>query len=118
MKKILISSFILISQFLQSQIGVVTLDKGVDYVPMNMWYTINEKDRQNQMYFTSHQKEVTKSQLDKVLIDLDILVSDTVGVDEDGSPYWGTDLGNGFYSWIYYSEEDTFYTVTILVEEQ
>lgn len=118
MKTILTLAFTIISLFVKSQIGVVTLDKGVDYVPMNMWYTINEKDRQNQMYFTSHQKEVTKSVLDKVLLDLDILVSDTVGVDKDGSPYWGTDLGNGFYSWIYYSEEDTFYTVTILAEEQ
>jgi hypothetical protein len=108
---------LVVSQFLSSQIGVVTLDKGQDYVPMNMWYTIHEKGRKNQMYFTSHDKEDVGEVLDKVLTDLDIPKSDTVGIDEQGSPYWGTDLGNGFYSWVFYSQEDTFFTITILSEE-
>lgn len=118
MRTLLITLSLFIYQFIYSQIGVVTLDKGVDYVPMNMWYTIGDKDRKNQMYFTSHNKEVVESVLDKVLLDLAIDKDDSSGKDEDGSPYWEGDLGNGFYVFVFYSEEDTFYTVTILAEEQ
>ena len=102
----------------RAQIGVVTLDKGSDYVPMNMWYTIHEKHRKNQMYFTSHDAEVTGEVLHKVLFDLDIELEDTIGRDADGSLFWGAELGNGFYSWIFYTEEPGYYTVAILTEEQ
>ena len=118
MKTILITLFILISIVVKSQIGVVTLDKGADYIPMNMWYTIADKDRKNQIYFTSHQQEVTESLLEKILFDYDINFEDSLGVDSEGSPYWGIEMGNGFYSWVYYTKEDNFYSIAIVTEEQ
>jgi hypothetical protein len=119
MKKIILTGALLLSSLTASaQWGVVTLERGVDYVPMEMWYTIHEKDRTNQMYFTSHDAEVAGEVLQKVLADMDIMMEDTLGTDSDGDPYWGIDLGNGFYSYVYFSHEETFYTVTILADEQ
>lgn len=119
MKKIVLTVALLLSSLTASaQWGIVTLERGVDYVPMEMWYTIHEKDRTNQMYFTSHDAEVAGEVLQKVLSDMDIEMEDTLGIDSDGSTYWGTDLGNGFYSYVYFSHEQTFYTVTILTDEQ
>lgn len=119
MKKLILTLVMLLTTLVSNaQWGIVTLDKGSEYVPMNMWYTIHEKDRVNQMYYTSHDSDITFSVLQKVLLDLDILMEDTLGVDDDGSPFWGTDLGNGFYSWIYYTEENNFFTVSILSDEQ
>lgn len=117
MKTILTLAFTIICLFLYSQIGVVTLQKNTDHVPMDMWYTMADKGRENQMYFTSHDEEFAKSILDKVLQELEISPEDTVGIDEEGSPYWGVDLGNGFHSWVFWSDEDPFFTVTILAEE-
>lgn len=118
MKKVILTLALLISSTANAQWGVVTLDKGSDYVPMEMWYTIHEKDRKNQMYFTSHDAEVTGGVLQKVLFDLDIELEDTIGHDSEGSLFWGAELGNGFYSWIFYTVEEGFYTVAILTEEQ
>lgn len=119
MKKTVLTLALLVSTLTaKAQWGVVTLDKGVEYVPMEMWYTIHEKDRKNQMYFTSHDAEVAGEVLQKVLDDMDILMEDTLGIDSDGSSYWGIDLGNGFHSFVYFTHEQTFYTVTIVAEEQ
>ncbi len=119
MKQVVLTIAMLASSLTaKAQWGVVTLDRGTEYVPMEMWYTIHEKDRKNQMYFTSHDAEVAGEVLQKVLSDMNILLDDTLGIDEDGDSYWGVDLGNGFYSSVYFSHEQTFYTVTILTEEQ
>lgn len=119
MKKTVLTLALLVSTLTaKAQWGIVTLDKGSEYVPMEMWYTIHEKDRKNQMYFTSHDAEVAGEVLRKVLFDMDIEMEDTIGVDSDGSLFWGTDLGNGFYSWVFYTEEDTYFTVAILTDEQ
>lgn len=119
MKKTVLTLALLASTLTaKAQWGVVTLDKGADYIPMEMWYTIHEKDRKNQMYFTSHDAEVAGEVLQKVLDDMDILMEDTIGTDSDGDLYWGTYLGNGFHSFIYFSHEETYYTVIIVTEEQ
>jgi len=119
MKKIVLTIALLACSLVtKAQWGVVTLDRGSEYVPMEMWYTIHEKDRKNQMYFTSHDAEVAGEVLQKVLSDLDIDPDTAQGKDERGDAYWGIDLGNGFYSWVFYGQDKTFYTVTILTEEQ
>jgi len=119
MKKLILTLTLLITTLItNAQIGVVTLKRKSEYVPMNMWYTIHDKDRENQMYFTSHDEEVANDVLQKVLLDLGIDPEDSQGEDERGDDYWGTDLGNGFYSWIFFGKDKNFYTVTILTEEQ
>lgn len=119
MKKTVLTLALLASTLTaKSQWGIVTLEKNIDYVPMEMWYTINEKDRKNQMYFTSHDAEVAGEVLQKVLSDMDVAMEDTMGRDSEGSLFWGAELGNGFYSWIFYTDEKGFFTVAILTEEQ
>jgi len=119
MKQIILTLALLASSFeVTSQIGIVTLQKKSESVPAEMWYTIHEKGRENQMYFTSHDAEVAGEMLHKVLFDLDIELEDTIGRDADGSLFWGAELGNGFYSWIFYTVEEGFFTVAILTEEQ
>ena len=119
MKKTVLTLVLLASSLAaQAQWGIVTLDKKSEYVPMNMWYTIHEKDRKNQMYFTSHDAEIVGEILGKVLSDMGIDPDDAQGKDEFGDSYWGIDLGNGFYSWVFYGQEEDFFTVTILTEEQ
>ena len=109
MKKIVLTVALLLSSSTAlAQWGVVTLEKGVEYVPMEMWYTIHEKDRVNQMYFTSHDAEVAGEVLQKVLSDMNISMEDTLGTDSAGDLYWGIDLGNGFHSFIYFTHQQTF----------
>lgn len=119
MKKLILTLVMFLTTLtVNAQIGIVTLEKGSDYVPMNMWYTIHEKDRKNQMYFTTHDEDYSFTVLQNVLEDLDIIMGDTLGTDENDLPYWGTPLDNGFHSWVFYSKEEDFYTITIISEEQ
>lgn len=119
MKKLILTLVMLLTTLVSNaQIGIVTLEKGSDYVPMNMWYTIHEKDRKNQMYFTTHDEDYAYSVLENVLDDLSIIIGDTLGTDDNNDPYWGNNLDNGFFVTVFYTEEDGFYSITILSEEQ
>ena len=51
MKTIILTLSLLLSNFIYSQIGVITLKKN-ESVPLNMWYTIDEKDREDNLYIT------------------------------------------------------------------
>jgi hypothetical protein len=121
MKQIILTLALLASSFeVTSQIGIVTLQKKSESVPAEMWYTIHEKGRENQMYYTTYDAESAGEVLRSVLDDMGIIMEDVIGLDELGDPYWGTYLGNGYYCTVYLHRDDEYqlYTVTILAEEE
>jgi len=121
MKKIVLTAVLLASSLIaNAQIGIVTLKKKTESVPAEMWYTIHEKDRENQMYYSTQDAEVAGEVLRAVLDDMGILMDDVIGLDELGDPFWGTYLGNGYYCTVYFHRDDKFnvYTVTILAEQE
>ncbi len=103
-----------------SQIGVITLKNDNSQIPFDMWYTINDEGRENQMYYTSDDAESAGEVLQKILYDLDIAIEDTIGTDEYNIPFWGKSLGNGYYTTIYLDHNRQFdlYTVTLLTEAE
>lgn len=121
MKKIVLTIALLASSLsTNAQMGIVTLKKKTESVPAEMWYTINEKGRENQMYYTTYDAEIAGEVLRGVLDDMGILMDDVIGLDELGDPYWGAYLGNGYYCTAYLHRDDEYklYTVTILAEEE
>lgn len=121
MKKIVLTIALLASSLIaNAQMGIVTLKKKTESVPADMWYTINEKDRENQMYYSTNDAEIAGEVLRDVLDDMGILMDDVIGLDELGDPFWGTYLGNGFYCTVYLHRDEKFdiYTVTILAEQE
>ena len=119
MKKVVLTVALLLSSLTSNaQIGVLTLKRGVKYVPKNMWYTVNEKSRKNQMYFTSDDAEIGGEVLRKILFDIGIAVEDTIGRDEGGDLYWENDLNNGYVCRVFYTIKENNYTITILTFEQ
>jgi hypothetical protein len=52
MKKLILTLTLLLTTLISNaQIGVITLKKN-ESVPLNMWYTIDEKDREDNLYIT------------------------------------------------------------------
>lgn len=118
MKKVILTvAFFLMTITTNAQIGVLTLKGRVKYVPKNMWYTINEKSRKNQMYFTSDDGEIGGEVLRKTLFDIGIAVEDTIGRDGGGDLYWENDLNNGYICRVFYTIKENNYTITILTFE-
>ena len=120
MKKIVLTIALLASSLsTNAQIGIVTKKK-TENIPAEMWYTIQEKGRENQMYYTTYDAEIAGEVLRGVLDDMGILMDDVIGLDELGDPYWGAYLGNGYYCTVYLHRDDEYqlYTVTILAEEE
>jgi hypothetical protein len=119
MKKVILTLALLASSLANAQIGIVTKKK-TENIPAEMWYTIQEKGRENQMYYTTYDAEIAGEVLRGVLDDMGILMDDVIGLDELGDPYWGAYLGNGYYCTVYLHRDDEYqlYTVTILAEEE
>ena len=56
MKALILTTILLLTSFTTiSQVGVLTLKKG-DRVALNMWYTIDDRDRHNNVYITYDNK--------------------------------------------------------------
>lgn len=116
MKKIITTvGFILMSLLSFSQIGVITIKKNQS-VPLNMWYTIDEKDRENNLYITYEDEEYSLSSLTKLLLEFDMEIDNPSDEDIYGDPYWTVVQENGYVSDIYYIKEKDFplYTITIV----
>lgn len=116
MKKIILTLVMLLTTLVSnSQIGVITIKKN-ENVPLNMWYTINEKDRENNLYITFEDEDLAVYTLDNLLSQFDMEIDLTSGEDTDGDPYWTVEQNNGYISDIYYIKEKDFplFTITIV----
>ena len=98
-----------------AQIGVITLKKN-QTVPLNMWYIINEKERENNLYITFEDEDIAVYTLDNLISQFDMEIELPTDKDVNGDPYWTVMQENGFISDIYYIKEKNFplFTITIV----
>ena len=116
MKKLILTLTLLLTTIISSaQIGVITVKKN-ENVPLNMWYTINEKDRENNIYITFENEDLAVYSLEKLLSQFDMEIELPNDKDVDGDPYWTVEQENGYVSDIYYIKEKDFplFTITIV----
>jgi len=116
MKKLILTLGLLFSTFLTiAQIGVITLKKN-ESVPLNMWYTIYEKGREDNLYITFDNEDLAVYTLDNLLGQFDMEIELPNDKDVDGDPYWTVEQENGYISDIYYIKEKNYplYTITIV----
>lgn len=116
MKKLILTLTILFTTFFSNaQVGVITIKKN-ENVPLNMWYTINEKDRENNIYITFEDEDLAVYSLEKLLSQFDMEIELPTEKDVDGDPYWTVEQDNGYVSDIYYIKEKDFplFTITIV----
>ena len=116
MKKLNLTLGLLFSTFLTiAQIGVITLKKN-ESVPLNMWYTIDEKDREDNLYITFDNEDLAVYTLGNILGQFDMEIDLPNDKDVDGDPYWTVEQENGYISDIYYIKEKNYslYTITIV----
>jgi hypothetical protein len=98
-----------------AQIGVITIKKN-ESVPLNMWYTIYEKDREDNLYITFDNEDLAVYTLGNLLGQFDMEIDLPNDKDVDGDPYWTVEQENGYISDIYYIKEKNYslYTITIV----
>jgi len=115
MKKIILTLLLLISSISYSQVGVLTLKKN-DRVQVGMWYTIDQKDRENNLYITYDDEDMAVYKLEQILAEFDMDIELPEGTDEYENPYWTVIQDNGYISDIYYIKEKNYplYTITIV----
>lgn len=115
MKKIYITLAILFTTFLSNaQIGVITIKKN-ESVPLNMWYTIDDKGRKNNIYITYDDENLSVYSLEKLLSQFDMEIDLPSGKDDDGDAYWAIEQDNGYISDLYYIKEKKFPLFTIII---
>jgi hypothetical protein len=116
MKKLILTLTILFTVFLSNaQVGVITLKKN-ESVPLNMWYTIHERDREDNLYITFENEDLAVYTLGNLLGQFDMEIELPNDKDVDGDPYWTVEQENGYISDIYYIKEKNYslYTITIV----
>lgn len=116
MKKLILTLIMLLTTLVSNaQIGVITIKKN-QTVPLNMWYTIDEKGRENNIYITFEDEDLAIYTLDYLLSHYDMDIELPNDKDVDGDPYWTVEQENGYDSDIYYIKEKNFplYTITIV----
>ena len=101
MKKLILTLIMLLTTLVSNaQIGVITIKKN-QTVPLNMWYTIHEKDRENNIYITFENEDLAVYTLENLLGQFDMDIELPNDKDDDGDPYWSVEQENGFISDIY-----------------
>jgi hypothetical protein len=116
MKKLILTLTLLLTTLISNaQIGVITLKKN-ESVPLNMWYTIDEKDREDNLYITFDNEDLAVYTLGNLLGQFDMEIDLPNDKDVDGDPYWTVEQENGYISDIYYIKEKNYslYTITIV----
>ncbi len=122
MKAFLILIILLVTNFIYSQIGVVTVRKKDKTVPIGMWFVSTEKERKNQMYYMSE----CEVEINNVLINVfkSVLynkVDYPLSIDNFENPYWCAILNNGYYVTIYLDKPTSnfkYHMITIITEKQ
>jgi hypothetical protein len=114
MKFILTLVLLFIGLSTTAQIGVMTIGKN-DIVPLNMWYTIDEKGRENNLYITFKQENDLIDFLQKILTENGMDWEEPAGKDVDGDNYWTVYQENGFISDVYYHPTPEYGSYTMIV---
>lgn len=115
MKNLILTLVILfITFFSNSQINVITVEKN-EKVPLNVWYMINEKVRENNIYITFEDENLAIYSLGKLLEQFNVGINDSGGIDDSGDEYWVINQTNSLISDVYYSKEKDFPLFTITV---
>lgn len=116
MKKLILTLVLLLTTLVSNaQIGVITLKKN-QTVPLNMWYTIDEKGREDNIYITFEDEDLAIHKLGNLLGQFDMETGHPNGEDTDGDSYWYVEQENGYSCYIYYIKEKKFplFTITIV----
>ncbi|MEY3438816.1 MAG: hypothetical protein RL265_1401 [Bacteroidota bacterium] len=115
MKKFLFLLIALLStNSLFSQVGVVTVEKNSELVPVEQWYTIRDKEFDNHTFYYAETKK-TKLFLSELLKEYDLDIDFPEKVDTDGDPYWVIENENGYITYLYLTitAEDSIITAVI-----
>jgi hypothetical protein len=105
MKKLILSIVLLLTTLVSNaQIGVITIKKN-ESAPLNMWYTIYEKGREDNLYITFDNEDLAIYTLGNLLGQFDMEIELPNDKDVDGDPYWTVEQENGYISDIYYIKE-------------
>ena len=115
MKTVLLTLSLIFTNFIYSQIGVLTMSKN-DRVYIGMWYTVDQRGRENNIYITYDDEDMAVFKLEEILSQFDLETEKPHGKDQYGDPYWTVEQENGFISDIFYIKEQNFplYTITIV----
>lgn len=115
MKKFLILLIALLStSSLFSQVGVVTVEKNAEFVPVEQWYTIRDKEFDNHVFYNADTK-MAKLFLSSILKEYDLDLDFPSDVDTDGDPYWVIENENGYITYLYLTitAEDSIITAVV-----
>jgi hypothetical protein len=109
---VLIGLFISLNLF--SQVGIVTIEKNAELVPVEQWYTIRDKEFDNHTFYYAETKK-TKLFLSELLKEYDMDIDFPEKVDTDGDSYWIIENENGYTTYLYLtlSEEDSIITAVV-----
>jgi len=106
---------LLSSGSLFSQIGIVTIEKKSELVPVEQWYTIRDKEFDNHAFYYAETKK-TKLFLSELLKEYDLDIDFPEKVDTDGDPYWIIENENGYTTYLYLTHADEDSIITAVVE--
>jgi hypothetical protein len=99
MKQLFLAVSILIGADCIAQIGIITLDKRAEELPVGQWYTYSTKDFRNNVLF--YQEEiVVMEKIDEILRDHSVFFEE-FKLDEFGDKFWVLEKENGFTSTLY-----------------
>ena len=98
-----------------SQVGIVTIEKNSELVPVEQWYTIRDKEFDNHTLYYAETKK-TKLFLRELLKEFDLDIDFPENVDTDGDPYWIIENENGYTTYVYLSLADEDSIITAVVE--
>jgi len=113
MKKIVLTvTLMLASLAANAQMGVITISKNDNQIPIDFWYVIaDDKDYANQMMYYGKTSSV-RTYLAKLLTESSADISKPDGTDETNDPYWIVTYPTGYVTYFYLStdEEDKGYS--------
>ena len=116
MKKLfLIVVSVLLSLQSFSQVGVITIEKDAEEVPMGHWYVCKDKTLDNHAFYYDEQKLV-ESLLQNILLGEGQDIDFPEGKDDDGDLYWEVVWESGFVTFIYLTTTNGFSLLTCVTE--
>ena len=116
MKKLfLIVVSVLLSLQSFSQVGVITIEKDAEEVPMGHWYVCKDKTLDNHAFYYDEQKLV-ESLLQNILLVEGQDIDFPEGKDDDGDLYWEVVWESGFVTFIYLTTTNGFSLLTCVTE--
>ena len=106
-KLILTTALAMVSIVSNAQVGVLTISKNDDQIPIDFWYVIgDDKDFANQMMYYGKTSSV-RTYLAKLLTENGSDISKPAGKDDADDPYWIVTYATGYVTYFYLLVDDT-----------